>query len=95
MIKGVNKLQVMEDSKLVIDWARQKESLTDVRIGPLLKVIKSAFQSFKWISFCHILGELNVKVDELSKEALSLPVGVLGVYEFIEGEEVESMKFQF
>jgi hypothetical protein len=37
--------------------------------------------------------ELNTKEDELSKEALLLPVGVFGYYEFLEGEEIEAMEF--
>jgi hypothetical protein len=46
------------------------------------------------ISFNHILCELNVKADELSKEALSLPVGAMGLYEFWM-RRPNSMEFQF
>jgi hypothetical protein len=46
------------------------------------------------LSFHHILHELNVNANELSKEALSLPIGAFGFYEYIEGEEVEAMEFQ-
>jgi hypothetical protein len=31
------------------------------------------FQSFEWLSFHHVLRELNGKEDELSKEVLLLP----------------------
>jgi hypothetical protein len=69
--------------------------VSNVRLEPFLRDIKSALQSFDWISFCHIYREINGKVDVLSKEALSLPVGALGFYEFIDNEETKSMEFQF
>jgi hypothetical protein len=40
------------------------------------------------------LRELNFKVDELSKEALSLPTGAFGYYEFMDGEETKAMEFR-
>lgn len=64
--KDVKILQVMGDSKLVIDWARQKATMSNVRPAPLLRDIKLAYQSFEWLSFGHILWELNGKDDELS-----------------------------
>jgi hypothetical protein len=36
---------------------------------------------------------LSKKVDELSKEPLSFPVGAFGLNEFIEGEDIESIEF--
>jgi hypothetical protein len=45
--------------------------------------------------FNHILCELNAKVDEYSKEALSLPIGAMGLYELLDKEETNSMEFQF
>jgi ribonuclease HI len=91
--KDVKKLQIMGHSKLVIDWARQKISAQDVKLAPLLRDIKLSFQSFEWLYFSHILRELNKKVDELSKEALSLPVGAFGLYKFFEGVETKAMEF--
>jgi hypothetical protein len=45
--------------------------------------------------FHHVLRELNVKADELSKEALLLPSAACGVYEYINGEETKEMEFFF
>ena len=67
--------------------------MSDVRLAPLFNDIKLAYQSFKWLSFSHILRKLNGKVNELSKEALSLPPGAFGLYEFIDGEEIKAMEF--
>jgi hypothetical protein len=74
----------MGDSKLVIDWANQKATVSDVRLEPLLRDIKLSMQSFEWLSFNHIFRELNEKSNSLSKEALSLLVGALGFYEFLD-----------
>jgi hypothetical protein len=79
----------------VIDWANNKFLILYVRLSSLLQEIKLVTQLFEWIYFNHLYRELNVKVDTLSKEDLSLPVGALGLYEFVDGEEVESMEFQF
>jgi ribonuclease HI len=92
--KDARKLQVFGDSKLVIDWANGKNSAQDIRLANIMRDIKLTFQSFEWLSFHHILWKLNSKADELSKEALLLPVGAFGYYEFIEGEEVEAMEFR-
>ena len=70
-------------------------NLSNVMLTPLVRNIKLAYQSFEWISFCHILQELNGKADELSKEALSLTPGAFCIYEFIDGEEIEAMEFHF
>jgi hypothetical protein len=73
---------------------RQKSSAQDIILASLLRDIKLAYQSFEWLSFSHILRELKEKVDELSKDALSLPIGSFGYYEFIEAKEVQAMEFR-
>jgi ribonuclease HI len=92
--KVIKKLQVMGDSKMVIEWERKKANVHNIRLESLLQDIKLSFQSFEWLSFNHILCELNEKEDSLSKESLQLLVGAFGYYEFIEGEEIEAMEFR-
>jgi len=92
--KDVKKMQVLGDSKLVIEWAKQKIKVQDIRLESLLKDIKFPFRSFEWISFSHILQEVNEKENSLSKEALLLPVGAFGYYEFMDGEDIEAMEFR-
>jgi ribonuclease HI len=41
--KDIRKLQVMGDSKLVIDWARQKNSSQDIILATIMRDIKLAF----------------------------------------------------
>jgi hypothetical protein len=90
---GVKKLQVIRDLKLVIDWARKKKMAQDTRLEPILRGIKFVFLSFELLSFNHNFRELNKKEDELSKEALLLPTGSFGFYEFLEGVETQSIEF--
>jgi ribonuclease HI len=73
--KDIRKLQVMGDSKLVIDWAKGKISFQNINLANILRDMRLSFQSFDWLSFQHILRELNVKAYELSKEDLQLQRG--------------------
>jgi ribonuclease HI len=92
--KDIKKLQVMGDSKLAIDWAQGKLEIQNVNLSNILRDIKLDFPSFEWISFHHVLRELNVKADELSKEALQLQRGAFGYYEYFDGVETEAMEFR-
>jgi ribonuclease HI len=85
--KDVRKLQVLGDSKLVIDWARQKNEVQDIGLATIMRDIKLAFQYFEWLKFQHVLRELNVKESDLSKEALLIPTDAFGFYEYFDGEE--------
>jgi len=53
-LKGVKNLQVMGESKLLVDWALKKVKVENVRLGPLLRDIQNTLQSFEWLSFKHI-----------------------------------------
>jgi ribonuclease HI len=68
--KDIQKLQVLGDSKLVIDWAQVKIVIQNTNLATFMREIQQAFQSFEWLTFHHILREINTKEDELSKEAL-------------------------
>jgi hypothetical protein len=70
-------------------------SVSDVRMEPLLRDTKLFMQTFKWLTFNHIFRDLDKKVDSLSKEDLTLPVGVLGLYEILDNEETKAMEFWF
>jgi hypothetical protein len=47
----------------------------------------------EWISFNHILRELNEMVDKISKEVLSLEYGAFIVQEFVDNKFFEEMNF--
>ena len=80
--KDIKKLQVMGDSKLEINWAQGKLEIQNVNLANIVRDIKLAFLSFEWLSFHHVLRELNVKVDDLSKEAFQLQRGPFEYYEY-------------
>jgi ribonuclease HI len=70
--KNLSKLQVFDDSKLVIDWARDIDNIQNPRLTSLLRDINLNFRDFEWLSFKHILRELKTKAFKISKEALHM-----------------------
>jgi hypothetical protein len=64
---NLNKLQVFGDSKMEIDWVRGKISIQNPNLENILKEIKLNFRAFEWLSFHHVLRDLNSKADKLSK----------------------------
>jgi ribonuclease HI len=91
--KDAKKSQVLGDSKLVNDWVRRNITAQDVRLERLLRDIKLTFQSYEWLSFSHILCELNQKVDEFFKQALTFHVGAFRLYEVYDGVQTKAMEF--
>lgn len=69
---GLSKLQIFGDSKVVIEWAKEKFKVHNVQLQSLLSQIKDYIQSLEWASFSHIFRGINTKTDKLSKEVLSL-----------------------
>lgn len=61
--KEVKMLQVMYDSKLVIDLATQKALMGDLTLEPILGHITNALISFEWVFFNHIIHEMNEKMN--------------------------------
>lgn len=67
---------------MMVDQGTQRVSMSNVSFE--LIDIKHALQVFEWVFFSYILCELNENVDVLSKEAQSLLVDLVGLYEFID-----------
>jgi hypothetical protein len=91
--KNIEKLQVFGDSKMVIVWASEKISIQNPSMATIVRDIKLNYRAFGRLSFHHILWELNTKANELSKEALELPNGAFGYYEFMDGTGIEALEF--
>ena len=73
----INKLVVLGDSKVIIDWLNQKTILHATEIEGWLHRSRSITTTFQDITFSHIFQEYNTKADLLSKQGLLEPKGVL------------------
>jgi hypothetical protein len=82
-----HRLQVLGDSKVVIDWLSNRGRLQSSTIEGWKSRIKDLIKSFHAISFEHIYREFNVEVDHLSKLALREPEGRITFYQWINGIE--------
>ena len=92
-LKRVNKIQVMSDLKVVINWENYKCNIENIILQHILLQIWESLQQFQWTNFTHIYKELNTKVDEISLEALSMHLGTFYFVEFITWKEIEAMAF--
>jgi ribonuclease HI len=74
---GIQQLQVLGDSKVIIDWLRTNEKLQAINIEGWKNRVRELKTTFQKISFHHIFRESNEEADKLSKRALSSPKGRL------------------
>ena len=70
--KYVKKLNILGDSKLVMDWVCDKVNIVAPHLAHILQGIKQVYNKLDWFSCGHIYHELNTLADKLSKEALQL-----------------------
>jgi ribonuclease HI len=81
------KIQILGDSKVIIDWLNEKSEL---RVSSLegwkqrIQILRNTFES---IQFYHIYREYNKEADALSKKALSEPEGHITLHLWNEGVE--------
>jgi ribonuclease HI len=85
---AIDKIQILGDSKVIIDWMNQKGQLQAVNLDGWKLKTKELTHNFKEISFQHIYREHNKEADLLSKRALKEPKGRLTVYHWQNGEEI-------
>jgi ribonuclease HI len=84
---SIDKIKILGDSKVIIDWIKQQGQLNSVNIECWkLKTLDLA-SKFKDISFQHIYREHNKEADLLSKRALKETKGRLSVFHWENGEE--------
>jgi ribonuclease HI len=88
------KIQILGDSKAVVEWVNGHNQMQVLRLKTLMAQIhRSFFASLEWFSINHIPRELNSLADELSKEALLLDMGAFISQEYFEGQFYEEMNF--
>jgi ribonuclease HI len=70
-------LQLMGDSKVVIDWMQRKGNLLATKIEGWKRRVRTLEKKFQDLLFQHIYRESNAEADSLSKKALVSPKGSL------------------
>jgi ribonuclease HI len=69
----IDQLQVLRDSKIVVDWLNYKCNLFVSYLMGWMEKIRNLIPLFQDIKFEHIYREENVEVDSLSKKSLQVP----------------------
>ena len=82
---GVDKLQVIGDSLLVVYCLKDHKPSMDIFLLPYFEDIDRARTHFTFLSFQHIFKEANAVVDGLSKKGVLLPVGFTDKWELSDG----------
>jgi ribonuclease HI len=70
-------LQVLGDSKVIIEWLSKKGNLQVINLEGWKVRIRELMAVFQGINFQHIYRESNEEADNLSKRALHSPIGKL------------------
>jgi ribonuclease HI len=70
-------IQLLGDSKVIIDWLKKKANLRAINIEGWKNKTSELASSFRVIHFQHIYREKNVEADLLSKKALTTVSGRL------------------
>jgi ribonuclease HI len=79
-ILEIQHVQILGDSKIVIEWLKHNGNLQAINIEGWKRRIRDLASSFQGISFQHIFRESNEEADFLSKQALTAPRGRLTYY---------------
>jgi hypothetical protein len=90
--RGIPKLQVLGDSKLLIDWANGKNMIINLVLSLVMSRVVEIKRRFEAISSLHIYWEFNIKANQLSKEALYLQEGIITIQEFRDGALVSESR---
>jgi hypothetical protein len=70
--KKINRLQLVGDSKIIIDWFTNDNNLQVISLQPWMTRIRVLSGRFTQLKAQHIYRAYNKEVDLLSKEALLL-----------------------
>jgi hypothetical protein len=81
------KIQIMGDSKVIIEWLNERSELRVSSLEGWKKRIQIVMNTFESIQFFHIYREFNKEADVLSKKALNEPKGYIMLHLWTEGVE--------
>jgi ribonuclease HI len=74
---NIDRLHLIGDSKLIINWLNQKGNLHTITLLAWIDRIRLLKCHFKELFFSHISREYNMEADFLSKSALQRKAGIL------------------
>jgi ribonuclease HI len=83
----IDALQVLGDSKTIIEWLNNREDLQAISLMAWKDKIRMLQPTFKNLIYNHIYREHNNSTDQLSKMALQKKVGILNYSLWIDGHE--------
>jgi hypothetical protein len=84
---SIHKLQILRDSKVIIDWLNNKSDLRVSSIEGWKQRIKMLRRKFLATNFFHIYREFNKEADEQSKKSLLKPKGYILLHKWSSGLE--------
>jgi hypothetical protein len=82
---SLQKLQVLRDSKVVIEWITNRGRLQASAIKGWKLRTRELLKNFKEISIYHIFREFNKEADHLSKQAIHEPEGRITYFKWENG----------
>ena len=68
----ITDIQILGDSKVIIDWALDKHQIHVMELDHWMNQIRILKAQFKDLRFQHIYREYNLEADDLSKKALNI-----------------------
>jgi ribonuclease HI len=83
----IDQLQLLGDSKTVVDWLNYKSNLQVSSLMGWMEKIRELITLFNTIRFDHIYREENVEADVLSKKSLQVPEGRIHYNKWQDGHE--------
>jgi ribonuclease HI len=79
------KIQILGDSKVIIEWLNDRSDLRVSSLEGWKKRIRTLKNTFESTQFFHIYREFNKEADSLSKKALNEPEGYITLHLWTEG----------
>jgi ribonuclease HI len=83
----IEALQILGDSKIIIEWLNNRGDLQAISLLAWKDRIRLLLPSFKKLCFNHIYREHNKTADKLSKAALQKKEGILTYNLWLDGHE--------
>jgi ribonuclease HI len=84
---NIEVIQVIGDSKIIIEWLKDRGKLQIASLMGWMDRINKLKNSFREIHYTHVYRELNMEADFLSKKALSKTEGKIEYNLWVDGNE--------